>query len=266
MRILSFSIRAQNNFPQTPQPSTFRPIDFNTSSSPTAPLNQNQSNGITNYQQDVIRQQQQREQLRQYQYEANADFNRQNTYELPSCAGKQGAGLYRQAFGKLQEIVQSDTISLKSAIFTVENAFLEEKLNFEGFDQYLKECIQVCKWKLHKDGYKEDNQLAKIFVLYQFFSDTIKYKDQNTRQWKLHYPFRYDFEDWEGRDDYTKMFVSKLMATHSGQCHSLPLLFLLLAEEWNVEAYLSFSPNHSFVRFKDANGNMRNIELTRVFL
>jgi hypothetical protein len=258
--LLSFSSYAQINLPQIPQPATLQSIDFNTSIIPVAPVNQNSA--LISYQQNAIREQQQREQRWQYQSEASADFNRQNKYELPSCDNKQGAMLYRQAFRKLQEIIQSDSISLKTAIFIVENAFLEEKLNFEAFDQYMKACIKICEWKLHKDGYKDDNQLAKIYVLYQFFSDTIKYKDQKIKQWKIHYPFSYDFDDWEGRNDYSKMFVSKLMATHAGQCHSLPLLFLILAEEWNLEAFLSFSPNHYFVRFKDANGNLRNIELT----
>jgi hypothetical protein len=36
------------------------------------------------------------------------------------------------------------------------------------------------------------------------------------------YPFVYDFEDAIGRNDWTKMFVSKLLEEHNGNCHSLP--------------------------------------------
>ena len=255
---------AQVNFPPTPQPSTFTPINTNPSNNnynrQTPPTNS--SNGINVYEEDLKRQRQQREQLNEILNETDRDYNRTIYYDLPSCANKKGAEFYRQSFLQLQKIIQSDTLSLKESIFTVENAFFENKMSYETFNKYLKECIEICNWKFKKDGYKETNQLAKVFVLYQFFSDTINYKYTKTKQWKTHYPFKYDFDDYEGREDYSKMFVSKLMATNSGQCHSLPLLFLILAQEWNVDAYLSFSPNHSFVRFKDAKGKIRNIELT----
>jgi len=58
------------------------------------------------------------------------------------------------------------------------------------------------------------------------------------------------------------MFVSKLMATNSGQCHSMPLFYLILAQELETESYLTYSPNHSFIRFKSPKGNWYNAELT----
>lgn len=65
-----------------------------------------------------------------------------------------------------------------------------------------------------------------------------------------------------GIEDYSKMFVSKLISTGSGQCHSMPLLYLILAEEIGAEAYLALSPNHSYIRFPDDKGKWYNIELT----
>ena len=57
--------------------------------------------------------------------------------------------------------------------------------------------------------------------------------------------------------------ISKLLAENSGQCHSLPLLFLILAEELDTEAYISYSPQHSFVKFKDDKGKWYDAELTQ---
>jgi hypothetical protein len=62
------------------------------------------------------------------------------------------------------------------------------------------------------------------------------------------------------------MFVEKLLQSNKGQCHSLPLLYLILAEEINAKAYLSFSPNHSYIKFKDNNGKWINVELTNGML
>ena len=96
--------------------------------------------------------------------------------------------------------------------------------------------------------------------------DTTKIIDAKTKKLKVHYLYKYDFDDYEGGTDYSKMFVTKLMLNRTGQCHSLPLLFLVLAQQFGANAYLSFSPNHSFIRFKDDKGKMRNIELTNHML
>jgi hypothetical protein len=95
-------------------------------------------------------------------------------------------------------------------------------------------------------------------MLFQFFSETLQLKSNGLK----HTAFQYDFEDYMGVKDYSKMFVSKLLATKTGQCHSLPLLYLILAEQINAEAFLAFSPNHSYIRFKDDIGKWYNIELT----
>ena len=58
------------------------------------------------------------------------------------------------------------------------------------------------------------------------------------------------------------MFVEKALATNSGQCHSLPLLYLILAEEIGANAQLAYSPSHSYIKFKDDNGKWHNVELT----
>ncbi len=43
--------------------------------------------------------------------------------------------------------------------------------------------------------------------------------------------------------------VTKLLNTGTGQCHSMPLLYLILAEELNTDAYLAHSPSHSYIKF-----------------
>lgn len=65
-----------------------------------------------------------------------------------------------------------------------------------------------------------------------------------------------------GDEDWANMFVTKLLLTNSGQCHSLPLLYLILAEQMQTEAWLAFSPSHTYVKIKDNNGTFHNIELT----
>ncbi len=77
-----------------------------------------------------------------------------------------------------------------------------------------------------------------------------------------HKAFEYDFKDYLGEKDWSKMFVSKLLKTGSGQCHSMPQYYLMLAEAMGTEAFLALAPNHSYIRFIDDEGKLRNIELT----
>ncbi len=42
----------------------------------------------------------------------------------------------------------------------------------------------------------------------------------------------------------------------------MPLLYLILAEELGVKAWLSYSPQHSYVRLQNNKGNWFNLELT----
>lgn len=58
------------------------------------------------------------------------------------------------------------------------------------------------------------------------------------------------------------MFVAKLLLTGKGQCHSLPLLYLAIAEKLGAKAYLSLSPEHSFIQFFDKKGYRYNFETT----
>jgi hypothetical protein len=97
-------------------------------------------------------------------------------------------------------------------------------------------------------------------TLHELFSDTILITQKS--EYKSHYPFLYDFEDYMGRNDWTKMFVTKLLNTRSGQCHSLPLLYCILSDELKSGATIAYSPQHTYVKFKDDKGRWCNLELT----
>lgn len=108
-----------------------------------------------------------------------------------------------------------------------------------------------------------NSDLAKNWMIYQFMSDTLQIKlTVPEKRTVTHYPMQYDFEDFWGEKDWTKGMVSKLLRVQSGQCHSLPLLYLILSEELGSKAYLAYSPEHSYIKIKMPNGTFQNIELT----
>lgn len=152
-------------------------------------------------------------------------------------------------------------LDIKTAVFLAEHPF-DPSFNWEQYNKQIKEISNHIYYKLKADGISVNDNVAKNLALFEFFTDTVTVKHPGKEAPVTTYPMFYDFEDFWGRKDPTKVFVSKLLRTGTGQCHSLPLLYLILAEQLNVDAYLAFSANHSYIKFMDNFGIWQNIELT----
>jgi hypothetical protein len=183
-------------------------------------------------------------------------------YTFPTVTAKE-VSFYETAFIKF-ELMLSDKepLNLKRAVYLVENAsYYENTMPYQDFDNTLKNIGYLISLKM-KEQKMSNTDLAKNLAIYQFMADTFKVKiPHRENKTFTNYPFQYYFEDYKRQADYRKLFVSKTLQTNSGQCHSLPLLYLLIAEEIKAKAWLSYSPNHSFVKFM-VNGKMQNYETT----
>lgn len=183
-------------------------------------------------------------------------------FRLPSKGNTEGAEHYRAAFDKLVDMGENN-FSIKKATHIIENAYFEDSYDYTEFDKTIRQTGDFLRTKMQELNYDSSNNLAKNFLLFQFFSDTLAIQSSKVK----HLPLTYDFEDYMGKDDWTKMFVKKLLETGKGQCNSLPQLYLILAEEIGAEASLSLSPNHSYIKFQDnAKRKWYNVELTNGML
>ncbi|MDR7208837.1 hypothetical protein [Flavobacterium piscis] len=224
--------------------------------------NYSTSSGNTYQQQQnrrIMNEVDQHEKLRQetlYSVKSDIDELRSEIhYDLPSKSNIEGTSAYKILFDKMLTL-DVNNYSVKGVNFDIENAYFNNKADKSQFDQIIHHTGEFLTAKMKELKYDHNSNSAKNYILFQFFSEEMKLGKQT------HLPFKYDFEDYMGVKDYSKMFVSKLLSTGSGQCHSLPLLYLILAEEIGAEAYLSLSPNHSYIRFPDDRGKWYNIELT----
>jgi hypothetical protein len=109
-----------------------------------------------------------------------------------------------------------------------------------------------------KDDKKTIEKYAAIFTI---MSDTVPVQ-LDTNKIVYHLPFQYDFNDAFGDSAWSNMFVSKLLTSHKGNCHSLPMLYKILCEEMNEKCYLSLAPNHIYVKLWCEKGGWYNTELT----
>lgn len=154
---------------------------------------------------------------------------------------------YKDAFRELQNMQSGIAVySLKRAIFLIENAWHNNKLNYTNYSNKIDQKTKLINSIAKKEGIDLTNSLGLNYVIQRLYYQSITDSENN-----IHTPFEYDFDDYMGEKDWSKMFVTKLLNDRKGQCHSLPLLYLILAEQCGAKAWLSYAPEHSFIIFSD---------------
>lgn len=176
-------------------------------------------------------------------------------YNLPSFSEKAGTQSYYDAYNQLASL-NTDNYSISEANFIVENAFYGNKQNYNQFKSGIQKTAKQLLQKMKERKQDTESNTDKNLIIFEYLSKGMKLGGVQ------HKAIKYDFEDYMGTKDWSKMFVSKLLKTGSGQCHSMPLYYLMLAQEMNADANLAFAPNHTYVKFKDEEGEWQNAELT----
>jgi hypothetical protein len=65
-----------------------------------------------------------------------------------------------------------------------------------------------------------------------------------------------------GVNDWSKMFVTKLIRTGKGNCHAMPFLYKILCNELGADAYLALAPHHIYIKCHSQKWGWYNTELT----
>jgi len=154
-------------------------------------------------------------------------------------------------------------LNFKRAVFVTENSWFDDKLSYNTYITYISLLTNVCKeWGKANPllYYKQADslQVAMGGAIFHIMTDTVK--DVSGKL--ICIPYKYDFDDCFAQQNWTNMFVTKLMTNHKGNCHSLPILYKILADELGVKAYLSFAPNHMYIKQKSKIIGWYNTELT----
>lgn len=169
---------------------------------------------------------------------------------------------YEAAFDSINQMLSGvRPLDLKKAIFLVENAYYQNKMKYADFCKLIDNKVYILNQIIEKEKLSRNNNVALNYAIQQLYMKSVKYTDKNNVA-KVHPQFKYDFEDYMGANDYSKQFVTKFLYSGKGQCHSMPLLYLILADEIGAKANLVFSPNHSYIAFPDNEDNFYNFECT----
>ena len=173
--------------------------------------------------------------------------------------------LFEQSFALLNSmLVDENNYSFKKAVFSVENAYLNNNLDTLNINKRIKLLnslsLSLIKENLLNYSERDKEKVMKWASVFKVMHDTIPI-NYNGKIYKYE-PFSYDFKDVFGHQTKENLFVSKLLETRKGNCHSLPYLYKILCEELGVEANLALAPNHVYIKHKNIKEGWYNTELT----
>lgn len=177
---------------------------------------------------------------------------------------------FPQALQTLRDMLAGKTkLSVADAYFAVENAFGNCYLTKLQYDNTINQSVAFIKtWMAQKGLDVHDNYMVH-YAIQKFMSEPLtitksgKAGEQGAKLQVIgHQPFFYYFADYQATADMRNMFITKCLATGSGQCASMPGVYLILAQKLGVKAYLTFTPNHSFIKHPDNSGFITNYEPT----
>lgn len=173
--------------------------------------------------------------------------------------------LFEESFSLLNDMLTGkEKYSFKKAVLSTEEAFLDGNLDTVEVNRQLK-ILHTLSSGLIKERFlyypERDKEIVNKWAsVFQVMCDTIPIRFDD-KEYK-YLPFQYDFDDIFGHSDPQKLFVSKLVLSRKGNCHSLPYLYKILAEQLGAEAYLALAPNHIYIKIKSIKDGWYNTELT----
>jgi hypothetical protein len=171
---------------------------------------------------------------------------------------------YDVTFNKLNDMLKSNSVSLKKAVFETENTFLDGKIDYDKFQNDIEFLKGLCLFHEKFDNLiykgKDSANVKKFSSVFVSMTDTTTI--YFTEEKYVHKPFRYDFDDIFGEKKWENMFVTKLIETKKGNCHSMPYLYKILCDELGVPCWLALAPNHIYIKHRSEKAGMYNTELT----
>ncbi len=172
---------------------------------------------------------------------------------------------YLDAFNEIDLMLSTNSMSFKKAVYLTENSYYNNQLDYDVFEGVIAFYGSMSK-NITLSGdiidYRErdkDVAMAQCAV-FTFMTDSISVT--TAKGIVVHPPFTYNHEDFVGLKDWSNMFVSTLMQTKKGNCHSLPYLYKMIMDELGYESHLALAPNHIYIKANNKKVGWYNIELT----
>jgi len=247
--------------PEVRMPTNFNQgIRIPTSGNYTSPTIQQQNAYLM---QQAEREFAQRIQYQQYEQQSAVGRLLINGFSSFATVDSVGTSYFYNAFAEIDSMLKgTKELSIARSVFIVENAFYGNSLNYADYQSFIKRKVAFCNRIIKESKQNPNDNLAKNMAIFRLLTEKVPFRNNMRERTEYHLPLQYDYYDYKSEEYFDSHFITKLIASNVGQCYSMPLYYLILAEEMDAEAYWSLSPKHSHVRIQDKKGNWYNIELT----
>lgn len=167
---------------------------------------------------------------------------------------------YVRAFNEISDMLSGkDTLCIKRAVFLAEWAYYEGNVDFQN-----DFCDEIDRIIIFLNKFYDINKLSKYKTGKQMAINDYFFKPYSGNGYK---PYVYDFDSFYYDDKkWDTQFVSRLLKTHEGQCRSLPWMYKIIAEEFDVEVSIAHAPRHCYIMYRDEDNltpeDWINLEVT----
>ncbi len=176
---------------------------------------------------------------------------------------------YQNAFNYLKDMLEGKIpLLLADAYYIAEEAYGNLHLTYDEYKKLIKQSADFIKQWMLENKLNNKNPEHIHLAIQKFMGDTLYLKNNNPDMVgglslsTAHVPFFYDYIDYQAEKDLHNYFLTKTLATGTGQCHTLPNVYAVLAEAMGVEASISFVHQHSFIKYRNNDGTIQNYEPT----
>ncbi|PZF71602.1 hypothetical protein [Taibaiella soli] len=172
---------------------------------------------------------------------------------------------YDVAFNSINSLLQNnEPRSFRNAVFITENVYLDNKLDSIKWNAACNKLGTLAySWLSNAVGTEErkNTDLLKNQAIFQVLKDTTSIIIDSPAR-IVYLPYEYNFEDFDGTKDWRNTLVTTLLTSHKGNCHSMPYLYKIIADELRATCWLTLAPNHLYLRNYIPEKGWYNTELT----
>jgi hypothetical protein len=171
---------------------------------------------------------------------------------------------YNKSLDSLTRLLETNG-KFSTGVYLVENTYNNYSLSYKDFEYAINYLTNFAEQYRKLQKLKKYNDLDSINYLtnYAIFTSLFDTVEIVEKQYKIStIPFSYSSIDPIGKKDWSNMFVTKLLATHKGNCHSLTYLYKILADELHAKCWLALAPSHIYIRNYSRKIGWYNTELT----
>lgn len=169
-------------------------------------------------------------------------------------------------------------LSFEKAVFITENAFHNNKYQFDDFKFEIDVYSEYIKWHSQQANKKNVNDFKSTLIetaevkynkhlknlinysIYTFLTDTVRLIDGDSIY--SHSPYSYSLSDPIATKNWNNsQVINLLFNTKTGNCYALTSLFKIFSERLNSDAFVTTAPNHIFISHKDEKDITYNVEV-----